>query len=200
MARPFVITTPNAKVTLDKQGKGKVSFTVSNETGKPLKAQIKAKPLNAAKEAWLTVTGEVEREFLAEGSQQITVEIAVPEGTTAGKFDFRIDVASVYNPEDEYAEGPTVAFEAPEIKSEAKKFPWWIVAVAAAVLIIGGGLTWFLRQPKNVNVPEEEARGEQYKFDDKLREQKIQQKSEILIRHKKLMERQLEQEQMQQER
>ena len=155
MARPFIITTAQGKIKLNEQGRGKVSFTVSNETGRPLKAQIKPKPLNAAKQEWLTVTGETERDFPAEGSQQVTVEVAIPAGTPEGKFDFRLDVASIYNPEDEYSEGPTVALEFSGVDGpEKKKFPWWIVAVGTAVLLIGVGALWFTMQPRKVVVPD----------------------------------------------
>lgn len=153
MARPFVITTASARAKLNKQGQGKVSFTVSNETNRPLKAQIKTKALNSAQEEWLTLIGESERDFPTAGSQQITVEIHVPPGTPSSKFDFRIDVASVYNPEEEYTEGPTVAFEAPENQPEKKKFPWWILAVVLGVLIIGGVITWMVARPKSIEVP-----------------------------------------------
>ena len=153
MSRPFVITTSTAKAALNKQGQGKVSFTVSNETSRPLKAQIKTKALNSAQEEWLTLSGESERDFPTSGSQQVTVEINVPEGTPPSKFDFRIDVASVYNPEEEYTEGPTVAFEAPEPKPKKKKFPWWILAVVFGVLIIGGLVTFLVTRSENIDVP-----------------------------------------------
>ena len=57
-------------------------------------------------------------------------------------------MVSAQNPDEDFAEGPTVSFEVPA-PAPKKPFPWWIVAVAAAVVLVIGGLTAYLmmREP-----------------------------------------------------
>lgn len=144
MANPFVITTAGETIQLGIGESGKVAFTVSNKTDKPLRGQLKLRPQGEAEDSWLKLEGESERDFEAKGSIQISVEIAPPEDAHVGRYEFRLDAASVENPDEEYTEGPKVIFELsesqPVVEEEEKKpFPWWIVFVgggAALVMIL----------------------------------------------------------------
>jgi serine/threonine-protein kinase len=83
------------------------------------------------------------------------VHIAVPPGTPVGKYSFRLNIISVENPDDEFTEGPSVSFEVKEVtvaQAPARKFPWWIVAVAAVVVLGAGIITWLLI-PQKISVP-----------------------------------------------
>lgn len=153
--RIFAITAARETVTLDDQGRAQVSFTVSNTGPKSLTGRAKLIPLGSTRETWLTLDGEPERNFAKGESHQFTVKIVAPPGTPAGKHAFRLNVISLENPDDDFTEGPSVSFEVKELAPAApppRKFPWWIVAVAA-VLVLGAGIITWLLIPEKVTVP-----------------------------------------------
>src|SRR5215831_17209374 len=154
--RIFAITAARETVTLDNQGRAEVSLTASNTGSKPIAGRAKLVPLGSAKAAWLSLDGEQERNFAKGEAHQLTVRIAVPPGTPVGKYSFRLNIISVENPDDEFTEGPSVSFEVKELTlaaPPARKFPWWIVAVAAVVVLGGGLITWLLI-PEKITMPE----------------------------------------------
>ena len=153
--RIFAITAARETVTLDSQGRAEVSFTASNTGPKSMTGRAKLVPIGSTKEAWLSLDGEYERNFAKGEAQQFTVKVAAPPGTPTGKYSFRLDIISVENPDDEFTEGPSVSFEVKKVAPAAppRKFPWWIVAVAA-VLLIGAGLITWLLIPQKVTVPD----------------------------------------------
>ena len=153
--RIFAITAARETVTLGNQGRAEVSFTASNTGPKSIAGRAKLVPLGSAKADWLSVDGEQERNFAKGEAHQLTVHIAVPPGTPVGKYSFRLNIISVENPDDEFTEGPSVSFEVKELaiaQAPARKFPWWIVAIAG-VLVLGGGLITWLLIPKKIPVP-----------------------------------------------
>jgi WD40 repeat protein len=154
--RIFAITAAREAVTLDNEGRAEVSFTASNTGPKSIAGRAKLVPLGSAKAAWLSLDGEQERNFAKGEAHQLTVHIAVPPGTPVGKYSFRLNIISVENPDDEFTEGPSVSFEVKELtvaQAPARKFPWWIVAVAAVVVLGAGVITWLLI-PQKVKVPD----------------------------------------------
>lgn len=148
MARVFSITTAATALQLDVQGRSECSFTVTNVSGRALRGRAELRATNAAHQGWLTITGDPERDYPPNGTQQIAVRVAVPAGSPAGKSGFRLDVVSTENSDEDFAEGPTMAFDvAPP--APRKPFPWWIVAAAAAlVLIVGGASAYLLTRSK----------------------------------------------------
>ena len=148
MARVFAITTAATSFRLDPQGGAETSFTVSNASGRPLRGRAEVRATDPAQQAWLSVVGDVERDFPPNSTHQIAVRVAAPPGSPAGKSSFRLDMVSAQNPDEDFAEGPTVSFEVPA-PAPKRRFPWWIVAVAAAVVLVIGGLTAYLtmREP-----------------------------------------------------
>jgi hypothetical protein len=105
------------------------------------------RPRDAAKPEWFTVAGESVRDFAPNGAQQFVVQLKVPRGTAPGSYSFRLDAVSEENPDEDFTEGPSVAFDvkAPPPPGK-KKFPWWILAVVGAVvlLIVIGVVIWLL--------------------------------------------------------
>ena len=150
MARVFAITTDRDTVQLDLEGKGEIAFTVTNSTERSLRGSAKISPQDSTKADWFSIAGEMERDYPPKATQQVAVKIAVPPGTPAGKYPFRLIVSSTANPNDDYGEGPLVVFESVEIK---KPFPWWIIAAIIAVALIGGAVAAYLLIPKKVDVP-----------------------------------------------
>jgi hypothetical protein len=151
MPTAFTITAANNALNLDAQGRGETAFTVSNSAKRPLRGRARIIPLGAAKADWFSLDGEAEREFPADGTQQFTVRVAPPADAPPGKQSFRLDAAAVDNPDEWFAEGPTVGFEIkpPPPAPVKKPFPWSIVAVVAAVCLIGGLAAWFFLRPSS---------------------------------------------------
>jgi serine/threonine-protein kinase len=84
------------------------------------------------------------------------VQLKVPAGSPAGSYSFRLDAISEADPDEDFTEGPSVAFQVPE-PPKKKPFPWWIVIVAAAVvlLIVIGIVVWLLvRDNGKATVPQ----------------------------------------------
>ena len=122
-----------------------------------LQGQLFARPLAEAKSEWFTVAGESVRDFAPNGAQQVVVQLKVPPGTTPGSYSFRLDAVSEENPDEDFTEGPSVAFDvtAPP-PPKKKKFPWWILlAIVGGVvlLIVIGVVIWLLVRDTSVTVP-----------------------------------------------
>jgi hypothetical protein len=168
MARTFAITT-NAPEPLpvDARGHAEAVFTVTNTTSRPIRGMGKPKPLGETKSEWLRIQGDAERDFAAGGTQQFTVSfngppnqpgsastVAASSQTGAHKYSFRLDVASASNPEEDFTEGPSVTAamtsEPVVIKS---KFPWWIIPVAAVVVLAIGIALFLVLRSKTIEVP-----------------------------------------------
>ena len=141
MANPFAITVATNTVSLDNNRQGGTSFTVSNTTTQPLRGRGHVVAQSATAEGWLKLVGDAERDIASQGSQQYVVQIAVPPNAPAGEYSFRLDIVDVADPDDNFSEGPTVQFSVPTAAPKPKPFPWWIVAVViAALLLIGGAV------------------------------------------------------------
>ncbi len=155
MPEPFTITATSNSIPLDPHRQGDTSFTVFNASGRPIRGQALLRSEDPAAEAWLSIAGEVERDFEIAAAQQMTVRIAVPPDAPAGLYPFRLDMVGTENPDEDYSRGPTVAFAVPEPEAEPEKtpFPWWIVAATAGVLVVGGIIAAILLWPRNTHVP-----------------------------------------------
>ena len=153
MPSSFAITTATNTVLLDGGRRGQASFTVSNTGGRATRGRARIVPQNPAAAPWLTLDGQTERDFLIAGTQQYTVQVTVPPAAPAGSYTFRLDMVGVDNPDEDFIQGPSVAFQVPEPVVVVKKpFPWWIVAVAAAVIIVAA-VAAYLLWPRSVTVP-----------------------------------------------
>ncbi|MDY7227257.1 hypothetical protein [Hyalangium rubrum] len=145
MPRAFDITAATESVNLSASGQGELAFTVSNALRAPVRARATVMMAGQARPEWATIAGEAERDLAPDGTQQYIVKLQVPPGTPPGRYTFHVLVTNVANPDEQYADGPTVAFVVPEAAPVVKKaFPWWIVALAAGVLVIGGGVAAIL--------------------------------------------------------
>ncbi|MBO0790120.1 MAG: hypothetical protein J2P36_04130 [Ktedonobacteraceae bacterium] len=156
MPSPFAITAATNTVSLNSSRQGQISFTVSNMTTRVIhsRAHVATQPESLG--VWLVLQGEADRDFASAGSQQYAVQITVPPSAPAGDYTLRLDVVDLSNPDDEFSEGPTVRFVVAPPPSAKKPFPWWIVAVAAGVLILLGGGIYSLSQvlkPRTVTTP-----------------------------------------------
>lgn len=150
--RAFAITADDKPIPLANSPSAEVSITVANASGKPVRGQARAIPLGNTKAAWLAIGGEVERNFAVNEAHQFVVRFSVPAGTPAGKYSTRLNVVSVQNPDDEYAEGPVVSFIVPEPPApppvQPKRSPWLFWLILALVIIGGLVTTYFILRPK----------------------------------------------------
>src|SRR5262245_61195024 len=153
MNRIFAITAASDRVSVGGDGRGEITFTVTNSSPRPLRGQLRVRPLGSTKSDWLNVGGETERVFSPNATQQVVVKVATPPGAQAGKYQFRLDAISVINPDDDFTEGPTIDLEVKATEAPKKAFPWWIVAAAGGAVVLIVALTWLL-WPKSVEGPD----------------------------------------------
>jgi PASTA domain len=154
----FTVTAAGQKVALDDSGEGKASFTVTNSSPQALQGRLLARPREPAKPEWFSVVGESVRDFAPNGAEQAVVQLKVPPGSPPGSYSFRLDAVSEDDPDEDFTEGPSVAFEVAAAPQPKKKFPWWILAIVGAVvlLIVIGVVVWLLVRdtgPESVTVP-----------------------------------------------
>lgn len=142
MARPFAITSASESLRLDGDGHAEASLTVTNTTPRSLGTRLVLRPLGGSQAAWFVPP--LDREVTLEPGKttQHSVRLAVPPGLGAGKFTFRLDAVSIEHPDDDFTEGPLVSFElSAAAKPPAKPFPWWILIVVGALLVLAIGIT-----------------------------------------------------------
>lgn len=143
----FTVTAAGQNVSLDPTGAAQAPFTVTNTSTQTMRGRLLTKPTEPAKPEWLSVTGEPVRDFAPNAAEQVVVQLNVPPTTAPGSYSFRLDAVSEVDPDEDFTEGPSVAFDvtAPAAPPK-KKFPWWILAIIGAVvlLIIIGVVIWLL--------------------------------------------------------
>jgi Concanavalin A-like lectin/glucanases superfamily len=140
MPRSFAITTSAPSVQLNGSGQGEFTFTVSNALGRPVRVRAVLEPEGSLQRGWLALGGEPERDLAPDGTQSFTVKVSTPPGTPEGASAFHLVVVNVANPDEEFAVGPSVSFQVrrPGV-APPKKFPLWIAALVAGVLLIALG-------------------------------------------------------------
>jgi hypothetical protein len=133
----FTVTAAGQKVNLDSSGAAQAPFTVTNTSAQTLKGRLLTRPNDPAKAEWLSVVGEAIRDFGPNAAEQVVVQLNVPPTSPPGSYSFRLDAVSEVDPDEDYTEGPSVAFEvAAPPPPQKKKFPWWIFAVIGAVVLL----------------------------------------------------------------
>jgi beta-lactam-binding protein with PASTA domain len=142
----FIVTAAGERVKLDDSGAARAPFTVTNTSAQPLKGQLLTRPHEPAKPEWFSVVGESIRDFAPNGAEQVVVQLDVPPGNPPGSYSFRLDAVSEVDPDEDFTEGPSVAFEVAPAPQPKKPFPWLIlILVGAVVLLIAIGLiVWLL--------------------------------------------------------
>lgn len=138
MPSPFTISTTSNTVILNVERKGEAAFTVTNISGRLLRGRGVLQPLEQTAAQWLIIAGETERDFAIAATQQYVVQVTVPPDATPGAYTFRLDEVGVDNPDENFTQGPVVAFQvaAQSVPPPPRPFPWWIVAIAAGVVLI----------------------------------------------------------------
>ncbi len=142
----FDITRPKDVIRLNPDGRGDIPFTVTNVTAKPIRARLEIKPDNPADQSIFTVEGGLDRTLRPNETQNIRTLVAAGPGTAAGSHKFWLKVVDTELPDDNFAESQSVEFLVPQREAhEGKlKFPWWIIPLAALLLLCIGGGAWYL--------------------------------------------------------
>lgn len=155
-APPFAVSGPT-QVSVGPNRSATGSFTVSNLAGRVVRARLFVTPAGGASAEWFTVTGESERSMEVAGTATVEVALTIPADAPAGSHSFTLGAALEEAP-DRVVSSPTVTFDVPP--PAPKKFPWWIVIVAAVAILalaLGGvAIWWFTRAPaapKSVTPP-----------------------------------------------
>lgn len=139
---PFSISAPT-ELTLAADRSGTTTFTVTNLTGRPVRARLLPKGVGSTDQTWLSVVGEAERPLAVAGTLTVDVKVTVPPTTPAGTYTARLDVTA----EDatESVTGQTVSFKVPEPEKKKGAPVWLFVLIAVVVLaLIAGGLYFFV--------------------------------------------------------
>lgn len=143
---------------------GSVSLTVSNTTARSLVGTLSVQPEAMAGSGWVRITGAssthpamCEIECAAHSSQAVRLEVAVPAGTLPGWKIVSLRITTETDPDNDFSDSPGIAFEieAPAHRVDApRRFPSWIPAVAASVILAIGLAIWWLlpgaRMPKGL--------------------------------------------------
>lgn len=144
MARTFTITAAGESIT----SSGSMAFTISNSSGRGLRARAKIVADGPAKD-WLSLEGESEREIRADETQQWVVKSTVPGNAPEGRHPFRLIVFAVENPDELVNESPSVAVVVPKLEPTPGGSRWWIWAVAGAAVLVVGLVVYFLVSRKS---------------------------------------------------
>lgn len=160
MGRSFAITSLVNTIELNGEKTGEVTLTVTNKGGRPMRGMARLIPIDATRQEWLSICdGEPERAFDQDGTHQYKVRIVVPADTPKGTYAFRMDFVSSEDPDGDSTQGPAIAVKLAVDPGPAtpSKFPWWILIVVGAVLLVGGVTTWIVlatKGPSMVDVPD----------------------------------------------
>jgi hypothetical protein len=131
----FTVTTGDKKMNLDSSGTARALFTVTNTSAQALRGRLLTRPSDPAKPEWFSIVGESVQDFAPNASEQVVVQLDVPLDSPPGSYSFRLDAVSEVDPDEDFTEGPSVAFEVAPPPTK-KPFPWWIVAVAGGVVLL----------------------------------------------------------------
>jgi hypothetical protein len=121
----FTVTAAGEKVALDASGRARVPFTVTNASAQPLKGRLLTRPSEWAKPEWFSIVGESVRDFAPHAAEQVVVQVDVPPGSPPGSYSFRLDAVSEDDPDEDYTEGPSVAFDVAGRPPQKKRAFWW---------------------------------------------------------------------------
>jgi hypothetical protein len=139
----FGITTPVTEQTLPADTRvGKQLHTVTNESGVLIRGDAIVVPEGDTRVEWFNIVN-ASRAYSVDGTEQVTLDIKVPDDVGAGTYSYRFRVVVGGGvPEEQFNDGPVSRITVlPKIVVAAKPFPWWIVAVVGAIvlaLIVGG--------------------------------------------------------------
>jgi hypothetical protein len=131
----FTVTAAGQRVNLDAVGAAQAPFTVTNTGAQTLRGRLLTRPIDPAKPEWFSIVGESIRDFAPNAAELVVVQLSVQPPAPPGSYSFRLDAVSEVDPDEDFTEGPSVAFDV-AAPPPPKKFPWWILAIAGGVVLL----------------------------------------------------------------
>ncbi len=102
-----------------------------------LKGRLLTRSNEPARPEWFSVAGESVRQFAPNAAERVVVALQVPPTVAPGSYSFRLDAVSEAAPDEDFTEGPSVAFDVTDpAQPKPKKFKWWILAVVGGVVLL----------------------------------------------------------------
>lgn len=119
--------------------KANAVFGVTNKTGEGLTARFSVQIQGGGKAEWYSIQGEPERPVAAGETQTVTVVAKIPAATPPGQHRIKLRATNVNDPDNDSTESAVATVTIPAVAkppTKKKPFPWWIIAVAAGVLVL----------------------------------------------------------------
>ncbi len=150
MSKPVEITLPERTFVCDENSKASVIFTVTNiiDDNVDLAASINVEDNDATKmqPEWLEIKLDSNWSLDAKATEEVTVNVTIPDDQPLGDYRFKLTVYSKENPGDDFTTSEMICVKKQKIvekQVEIKKgFPWWMLAVAALFIVVGG-VAWY---------------------------------------------------------
>jgi hypothetical protein len=137
----FAISTPSASIMLPPNRSAEVPFTVTNLSGRALRAKATPRGLGSAPAEWFKLAGDAELQFDEGAIKQVKVIVDPALGAMAGSYAFRLDVTAVESPETAYAEGPECAVAVPGSSTGLTTPRGYLATMVGAA---AGGVLWLI--------------------------------------------------------
>lgn len=130
-------------ITLDEQGRGEVTFTVTNTADRQDRAVLTVTPLDGAAESWFVVE-EPQRAIAPGGSAVYRVAVTVPPGTPPAVYGCQaVAYSADRDPGESSVTSKRVALEVRRTEPAPQPaLPWWIFVVVGAVVLVVGLVVW----------------------------------------------------------
>ncbi len=125
------------------------TFTVTNVYGSRLRIGFQTQFDSPQQKKWAKPKEPVERDLGDQGSEQVTLVIDVPKDAAPGKYNLKLLVYSLKDPNLDFTLSDPIVIEVPAPDVVAAPVPkikmWpWILAGVAVLLIVGGVITWVI--------------------------------------------------------
>ncbi len=145
MTRPVEITLPERTFICDEEGKVAVIFTITNISEEKIELatslDFEDETETPMQQEWFDVKVDPDWSLDSKATEQLTVNIQIPDNQPLGDYKFKLTVYSKDNPGDDFSTSEMVCVKKQKVVVKEvtdKKFPWWIVAVALLLVIIAG--------------------------------------------------------------
>ena len=150
----FAITGPPTLAISN--GRGTTQFTITNLTGRPVRARLLPRALQGADQSWIQLPGPHEIPLGVGATSTVDVAVVAPPDAPAGSYLVQLDAV----PEDDteaHVPGPAATFTLPP-PTPPNSRRWLLpLIIGTIVLVLAGGTGIFLltrpRAPQNTEAP-----------------------------------------------
>jgi len=139
----FRITSTTTRLDLDAQGRGTLSFTVTNTSGANLRGRASIKTDDGVSPDSFKIAPPNEREFPVDSTEEFAVSFEAPKAAPPGDHKFKLRMVDPRLTDELGNDSDWVGYKIAE--QQKKPFPWLWLIIPAAVLIVaaGGGGAWY---------------------------------------------------------